>query len=645
VARRLRLLLAAGGLALTGAVAAQVLEYTEATNSDTEIALGYPVPVPVDSLTAVAGFRLYASLHAQHQDLALSNAEVSAEVVGTTRLGREIWAYRVGDPDTTNVNGTTEAAVLINGGIHAREWASPEVVTELFEQLVEQKADGGIVQYIVENVNTVLLPVNNVDGFIQTQSYPTQVTPTPAAPAANPPPGAFDSPRDGRMRRKNMRDVDEDLATEADRLLGVDLNRNNAQFFDNGGNSNDPESLVYRGIFPASEPEILALQAAAALAPVDRLRLFVDSHSFSRVMFVPTPPNPRQNANTRSLVNKVAAATGTDPRHPAYVPIFNQPNTGVSGTAAFYAYTYDIPSWTLEIEPPQGFAGIPNAGAYYGGFGVPQDGFILPDSEIGRVRDELAVASILALYNQAGPPAVRAVELADASGNTVYSAEWQNNGDGTRTLVVTTDTALVADGSQYSIWVAFDKPMRFIDTTNTVRDYPGQTALGTQPIVTLSGGQLSASFTFPSWALSPGGAPSGYANYRGDAISGTFRIAQNSVIANATPANLAILVADMGGLLNDGDPSTVVDFAEGSWTGYEDASGVPGDAGGADGSYRLTINPGPASQSPPPPQSGGGGAVGPADLLVLGALFLLWQPSLRVTRSTALHLGPQPVSK
>ena len=508
------------GLLLSGNSAAQILSYTESTNSDTELALGYPVPVPVDSLTAVAGFRRYASLHAQHQDLLFNNADVvTGQVVGTTRQGRDIWAYRIGDPDTVSANGRTEAAVLINGGIHAREWQSPEVVTELFEQLVEGKNDNGLVQYILENMNTVILPVNNIDGLLQTQRYPTQVTPTPQGQATTTEPPQFESPRDGRMRRKNMLDVDEDLTTEADRLFGVDLNRNNAQFFENGRNSPDPESIVYRGMAPASEPEILALQQAAALAPVDRLRLFIDSHSFSRVFFVPMPPNPRHNTNVRVLVNKLSASTGTDPNHPAYFPVLGQPGSGISGTADFYAYTHNIPAWTLEIEPPLGFPNVPDGGAYYGGFGVSHDGFILPDSEIGRARDELTVAHILALYHQAGPPAARAVEIRNAGGTVVYAAEWQNNGDGTRSLDVRTSTALLADGSQYSMWLVFDKPMRFVNTVNAVVDYPGQSAVGTQPVATITGNtnqspaqafQVAVTFGSSAWSLSPGGAPSGY---------------------------------------------------------------------------------------------------------------------------------------
>ena len=56
-----------------------------------------------------------------------------------------------------------------------------EAVTAVLEALVAGKTDGGLVQYLVENLNTVLVPVNNVDGFIQTQLYPARSQPTRAA--------------------------------------------------------------------------------------------------------------------------------------------------------------------------------------------------------------------------------------------------------------------------------------------------------------------------------------------------------------------------------------------------------------------------------------------------------------------------------
>jgi hypothetical protein len=99
-----------------------ILTYTETDNTGNNIALGYPVPIPVDSLTPVDGFRAYQSLFERHQALLTLHNEVDGEVVGRTVADREIWAYRVGDDDSTTSDGFAEAAVLVNGGIHAREW-------------------------------------------------------------------------------------------------------------------------------------------------------------------------------------------------------------------------------------------------------------------------------------------------------------------------------------------------------------------------------------------------------------------------------------------------------------------------------------------------------------------------------------------
>ena len=74
-----------------------MLRYTESDNSGNNIALGYPVPVPVASLTPVDGCRDYASLFARHQSLLTLHDEVTGQVVGQTAGGRDIWAYVLGD--------------------------------------------------------------------------------------------------------------------------------------------------------------------------------------------------------------------------------------------------------------------------------------------------------------------------------------------------------------------------------------------------------------------------------------------------------------------------------------------------------------------------------------------------------------------
>jgi hypothetical protein len=65
------------------------------TNAD-EITLGYPVPIPVDSLTPIDGFRSYDSLKARHQELAIMLDTVESAIVGSTGRGEEILAYRLG---------------------------------------------------------------------------------------------------------------------------------------------------------------------------------------------------------------------------------------------------------------------------------------------------------------------------------------------------------------------------------------------------------------------------------------------------------------------------------------------------------------------------------------------------------------------
>ncbi len=107
----------------------RMFTYTESTTGEGLIALGYPVPIPVSSLTPVDGFRTYDSLLALHQDLALTNASVTANLIGNSLSGRDIWAFSLGDGDALTVDGLPEPAVMAIGGTHSREWQPPEAVS------------------------------------------------------------------------------------------------------------------------------------------------------------------------------------------------------------------------------------------------------------------------------------------------------------------------------------------------------------------------------------------------------------------------------------------------------------------------------------------------------------------------------------
>ena len=607
--------------------------YTDADNSGNHIALGFPPPVPVASMTAVAGFREYASLFAQHQSLLALHDEVDGEVVGETLAGREIWAYVIGDADSSTAEGFAEGAVLVNGGIHAREWQTPEAVTAVFEALVAGKADGGLVQYLVENLNTVLVPVNNVDGFIQTQLYPASVT------------ADREQPREGRMRRKNLRNpatngfIDSDIGTIADNFWGVDLNRNAMQGFGQQGASTDlVTSLVYHGMAPDTEPEFQALQQAATLGPESRLRFFSDTHSFGQVYLAPTPPNTRLNAITQALGVHMADASG---RNYGFGP--DLPGSpGIGTTADHFTFTYEIPGWTLELEPA-------NGGQDYGGLASHgHSGFILPDDQAARMRDDVARQYLLGFYRQSGPPAAVAAEIRALPGNTVvYRARWEPDGAGARTLEVEVNEALVP-GGDYRLWVAFNKPMRIRDSAGNVVPYAGQSPGADVGTVTLEVPSLDgADVTLGggTWLGLPGGAPGGYLRYADDAFAVDFTLPDTIGVDAATPAVLFLNPQDLAEVALDADPATAVDWGGGHWVGYENAQGVAGDSGGGDCSFKPFIaadagaappaaatgcraaQPPPPPPPPPPPRGGGGEGSGLL-LMLAGLLLILWKRGL-----------------
>jgi MYXO-CTERM domain-containing protein len=603
-------------------------ELSDSTAGPGFLTLGYPVPMPVDSMIATDGFRSYASLHAQHQALFLGSNNIQGSIVGQTLAGRDIWAYTLGDPDALTVEGQPEAAVMINGGIHAREWQSPEVVTEILEQLDEISADGGFGQYLAENLNVVIVPVLNIDGFLQSQRFPSTVTAT------------LRQPRDGRMRRKNMRRpsggalVDENISTSDDQFDGVDLNRNSEHGFGmNNGSSSNPVSLAYRGPSFGSEPEIQALIQAATLAPGDRLRFYVDAHSFTQQFFVPVIGSTRRIGITQELAQRVSAVS--DGRY----AVSNDTSVNTIGTTAdYFAVEYEIPTWTLEIEPRRG-------GQDYGGTGQSHSGFVLPDSEIERVRDEVTLMTLLGYYRQSGPPSVKAVEISRVSdGAVVLRADWQPvSGSTMRELTVSVDESLEA-GADYNLWVAFNKPMRYSEDGVVAIQYPGQDAPGIGA-VSLDAGSEEADAQYvvegdlSNWLSAPGGAPEGYDTYRFDAFAVQFTAP--TLAAPATLA-LALAVRDLSQLELDANPATMVGWQSGVWTGYEDALGNEGDDGGSDCSVTVRVTPDgmtaaapgqsvackaafeappapapPVEPTPPPVDRGGGGALGLLGLLAL----------------------------
>src|SRR4029453_7368841 len=120
-------------------------------------------------------------------------------------------------------------AVMFIGTQHAREWISPMTVMYIADRLLAGYASDPNIKALLDNVEFVLVPVVNADGYVYTWST-------------------------DRYWRKNRRD---NAGTEGD---GGDTNRNwGYKWGLDIGSSADPCSEVYRGTAAFSEPEPLVI--------------------------------------------------------------------------------------------------------------------------------------------------------------------------------------------------------------------------------------------------------------------------------------------------------------------------------------------------------------------------------------------------
>jgi hypothetical protein len=597
---------------------AETFTYTDTTTGDNLVPLGYEVPLPIDSLTPIDGFRTYESLDLRHQQLSAQTSLFAQVQVGQTYNGRAIWAYVLSDDDNFSVSGSLEGSALINGGIHAREWQSPEALTGYMERLFDGRDNQHIAQYLLENLNLVLIPVLNIDGYIQTQRYPTQVT------------SSQQQPRDGRMRRKNMREVDEELETLIDSLHGVDLNRNNTPYWatNSQSSSDDISSIVHHGSGPASEPETLALQQAAQLAEEQRLRFYIDTHSFSQIYFTPFTENSRRNDITQQFATVMRAAN--DFKY-EFGP--SASGGGIGATDEHFANTYQIPAYTLEIEPL-------NSATDYGGFGVSHDGFILPNSEVARMREETAAATFAGLYATTELPMLMAIEVWDLEQNTlVLAQDWRRDGSA-RALQISQSSQLQAQ-TDYQLKLIFNKPMRQLQGEQVVAFNSLSEERGVNLMLA---GQSSGQRI--EWPLdSSAGAwlvREGFNRYKTDTFALNFNLDTSFDWQALSLLAIELETSDMVGQQLDTNPATIIDWQNGAWLNYEDSEGnITTDAGGTDVSMRLIDDgselyppdvPDP-TPTPTPPVSEGGSSGGSVNGLLLVILLIFIAKKRRIEDS------------
>jgi carboxypeptidase A4 len=232
--------------------------------------------------------------------------------------------------------------MLVDSGLHAREWIAVMVGTCVADRLVRGYDHDPRVRRLVDATELVVVPVANPDGYEH-------------------------SWRRDRYWRKNRRDGH-----------GVDLNRNFGVAWGGEGSSGKTASQVYRGEAPFSEPEAEALRA---LIEREGLAAHVDFHSYGQLLLHPWSHTRERSRDHRrlagladSMVKAIAAAHGE-----RYRPMSGESLYPASGTLMDWAYgTHGVASFVIELRPRGG------------------TGFVLPPDQIVPTCDE-GLAAVLAL--------------------------------------------------------------------------------------------------------------------------------------------------------------------------------------------------------------------------------------------------------
>ncbi|XP_012288601.2 carboxypeptidase B [Orussus abietinus] len=199
--------------------------------------------------------------------LAQKHEHVTLIEIGKSYENRSIYGVKISS------SATPKPIVLIDAGIHAREWIAPTTALYTITQLAENKTNSNL----YKNVDWFIIPSLNPDGYEFSHT-------------------------DYRMWRKTR------SVNNFSSCYGVDANRNFGLKWMTVGASSNPCSDTYAGPKPFSEPETQALRDFA-LSKKGLVKAYLTLHSYGQYFLHPwgyTSDLP-ENAPTLRYVAENAA--------------------------------------------------------------------------------------------------------------------------------------------------------------------------------------------------------------------------------------------------------------------------------------------------------------------------------------------------
>jgi hypothetical protein len=270
---------------------------------------------------------------------------VTRQQIGTSLQNRPIWVYRLRNPYTA----VAPTGILIQGGIHAREWLSPPTVMYITDMMIRDGLGSAEAWNLLTRYEISVVPVVNPDGYEYTWT-------------------------NNRLWRKNRRDI------VGSSSFGVDLNRNYAVGWGGQGSSSNPGSDTYRGTAAFSEPEVACIRdyvnARSATMPYV---FMVDYHTHGQKVLYPwsytesPPAHPAQLSQVGNVYKNAMLASGGENYDVGQGSVALYVAGGTSKD--FYYDEYGAWAYTVEMraggqsgfDPPPTTI-LPNAMENYAGF-------------------------------------------------------------------------------------------------------------------------------------------------------------------------------------------------------------------------------------------------------------------------------------
>ncbi|XP_037785114.1 carboxypeptidase B-like [Penaeus monodon] len=232
----------------TNALSARGFNYTTViADLATKLSVDEPSLRRADLLRGVATFERFMSfdeIQAHVEELPnLYPGQVEVQELGRTAENRPIYLLTI-----YSGSAKRSPVIFVDGGMHAREWASPAAALFLVGHLLESPT-------LTRDVEWRIIPVLNPDGYVYTWTT-------------------------DRMWRKNRG------ATRSVLCTGVDINRNFDYHWGESGSSKQPCSSIYQGMTASSEPETNAL-ISAVLEVKRRVKAYVSLHAYGQYILYP----------------------------------------------------------------------------------------------------------------------------------------------------------------------------------------------------------------------------------------------------------------------------------------------------------------------------------------------------------------------